>query len=106
MIDKYCRMLLEKAPGNFDLFEDSLGSLSEEYSDFLGMFVERAKEQINYFAQFVENSSEELDAMTNSLNSKLELVEYLRDPINSIKKVPENSPQYLEHNCKIFRKAL
>ena len=43
MIDKYCRMLIEKAPGNFDLFEDSLATISEEYSDFMASFVDRAK---------------------------------------------------------------
>lgn len=55
MIDKYCRMLIEKNVGKFDLFEDELAMLSEDYSDFVSLFVERAKEQITYFTQFVDN---------------------------------------------------
>lgn len=43
MIDKYCRMLIEKSPGQMDLFEDSLAVISEEYSDFTNQFIERAK---------------------------------------------------------------
>jgi hypothetical protein len=34
------------------------------------------------------------------------LVEYLKEPIQSIKKFPNNSPFYLEYNSKILKKAL
>ena len=33
--------------------------------------------------------------MMNNLNLKLDLVEYLKDPINSVKKIAETSPFYL-----------
>ena len=36
----------------------------------------------------------------------MELVEYLKDPMNSIKKFPETSQVYLEYNCKILKKAI
>lgn len=80
-------MLVEKAPGQMELFEDTLAVTSEEYSDYTNIFIERAKEQIAYYSQFVENPPEEIEGWTNKLNTRLELVEYLKDPLNSIKKV-------------------
>ena len=89
-----------------ELFEDCLAVVSEEYSDYTNLFIERAKEQINYYSQFVQNTPQELEGWLNKLSSKIELVEYLKDPLNGIKKVTEASPFYLEFNCKILRRAL
>ena len=81
-------------------------SISEEYYDYVGMFVERAKDQIATLSQYVDNVPEEVDLITNQLGSKLELVEYLKDPLQSIKKFTNTSPFYFEYNSKILRKAL
>lgn len=74
MIDKYCRLLIEKSPQTMDAFEDSMITISEDYYDFVALFVERAKEQINVMNQYVDNPPEELDSISNHLNLKLELL--------------------------------
>ena len=106
MVDKYCRLMIEKTPQLIDNFEDSMVSISEEYYDYVSMFVERAKDQIGTLSQYVDNVPEEIDQLTNQLSSKLELVEYLKEPIQSIKKFANNSPYYFEYNSKILKKAL
>lgn len=98
--------MIEKSPLLMDAFEDSMITISEEYYDYVSMFVERAKEQIATLAQYVDNPSEEIDALNSHLSLKLELVEYLKDPLQSIKKIPNNSPYYFEYNSKILTKAL
>jgi hypothetical protein len=105
-VEKFSRMLIEKAPGQMELFEDAIAAMSDEYSDLTAQFVERGKEQINYYGQFVDNDPSELEAWTTALNSKLDLAEYLRDPLNHIKKFPESSPYYLEYTCKLLRRAV
>jgi len=70
------------------------------------MFVERAKEQISTMSQFVDNPSEEIDSINNHLSLKLELLDYLKEPLVSIKKITNTSPYYIEYNCKILKKAL
>ena len=87
--------MIEKSPQVFDAFEDSLIMINEDYYDYVGMFVERAKEQIANMSQYIDNPSEELEAISNHLNLKLELIEYLRDPVVSIKKITNSSPYYL-----------
>jgi hypothetical protein len=74
MIDKYCRIMIEKTPQIMDAFEDSMITISEEYYDFVSLFVEKAKEQITLMSQYVDNPSEELDSASNHLNLKLELL--------------------------------
>jgi len=58
MIDKYCRILIEKSPQTMDSFEDSMITISEDYYDFVALFIERAKEQINLMNQYVDNPPE------------------------------------------------
>jgi hypothetical protein len=53
-------MLVQKAPGQMEMFEDVLAGMSDEYSDLITQFIERGKEQISYYGQFVDNASEEL----------------------------------------------
>lgn len=89
-----------------DAFEDSLLTINEDYYDYVAMFVERAKQQIAMMSQYVDNTSEQIDSINNHLNLKLELLEYLKDPVASIKKIGTTSPYYLEYNCKILKKAL
>ena len=72
----------------------------------MALFVEKAKEQVSTLSQYVDNQPEELDAITNHLGLKLELLEYLKDPIQSIKKINNTSPYYFEYNSKILKKAL
>jgi len=55
MIDKYCRMMIEKSPQLMDAFEDSMLTVSEEYYDYVSLFVEKAKEQVSTMAQYVDN---------------------------------------------------
>ena len=43
MVDKYCRLMTEKTPFLMDTFEDSMATISEEYYDYVGLFVEKAK---------------------------------------------------------------
>ncbi len=86
--------MIEKSPYLMDAFEDSLVTVSEEYYDYLSLFIERAKEQIANLSQYVDNPAEELEAMTNHLNFKVELAEYLKEPLQSIKKVGNTSPYY------------
>ena len=38
-----------------DAFEDSMVTISEDYYDFVALFVERAKEQISLMSQYVDN---------------------------------------------------
>ena len=45
--------------------------VSEEYYDFVGMFVERAKDQLANISQFVDNPPEEVDAVNAHLSMKL-----------------------------------
>ena len=71
MVDKYCRLMIEKTPQLLDIFEDSLISISEEYYDYVNMFVERAKDQIATLSQYVDNVPDEIDQLTNQLSSKL-----------------------------------
>lgn len=54
-----------------DAFEDSMLTISEEYYDYVGTFVERAKEQIGAMSQYVDNSPEEIEQVNNHLNFKL-----------------------------------
>lgn len=49
-------------------------TISQEYYDYVSMFVERAKEQISNLSQYVDNSNEEIDSLTSHLTLKLELV--------------------------------
>ena len=60
MIDKYCRIMIEKSPYLMDAFEDSMTTISEEYYDYVSIFVEKAKEQIGNLSQYVDNPPEEL----------------------------------------------
>jgi predicted aldo/keto reductase-like oxidoreductase len=39
MIDKYCRLMVEKSPQMMDMFEDSIATISEEYYDYVSLFV-------------------------------------------------------------------
>ena len=71
MVDKYCRLMIEKTPQLLDIFEDSLISISEEYYDYVNIFVERAKDQIATLSQYVDNVPDEIDQLTNQLSSKL-----------------------------------
>lgn len=71
LIDKYCRLMIEKSPQLMDAFEDSMITVSEEYYDYVAIFVEKAKEQLNNLAQFVDNPAEEMDAMNSHLALKL-----------------------------------
>lgn len=48
-------MMIEKSPQLMDAFEDSLITISEEYYDYVSIFVERAKEQISTLSQYVDN---------------------------------------------------
>lgn len=106
LVDKYCRLMIEKSPQLMDAFEDSMMTISEEYYDYVALFVEKAKEQVNAISQFVDNAPEEIDAINNHLSLKLELVEYLKEPAQSIKKIANTSPYYFEYNSKILKKAL
>ena len=78
LIDKYCRLMLQKSPQLMDAFEDSTITISEQYYDYVAMFVEKAKEQISNLSQYVDNPVEEIDAITNHLGLKLQLIEYLK----------------------------
>ncbi len=55
MIDKYCRLMIEKSPLIFDSFEDSIITINEDYYDYVNLFVERSKEQIAIISQYVDN---------------------------------------------------
>jgi hypothetical protein len=81
-------------------------TVSEEYYDYVALFVEKAKDQVSTISQYVDNQPEEIDAINNHLALKLELIEYLKDPIQSIKKITNTSPYYYEYNSKILKKAL
>lgn len=98
--------MVEKSPQLMDAFEDSMAVVSEEYYDYVAQFVERAKEQVASMAQYVDNTPEEIDAINAHLSLKLELIEYLREPLQSIKKIAATSPYYLEYNSKILKKGL
>ena len=63
--------MIEKTPQLLDIFEDSLISISEEYYDYVNIFVERAKDQIATLSQYVDNVPDEIDQLTNQLSSKL-----------------------------------
>ena len=39
MVDKYCRFMVEKSPQLMDVFEDSITTTSEEYYDYVSLFV-------------------------------------------------------------------
>lgn len=56
LVDKYCRLMIEKSPQLMDAFEDSMMTISEEYYDYVALFVEKAKEQVNSISQFVDNA--------------------------------------------------
>ena len=99
------RLLVEKSPELGDLYLDSGIALHEDYSDYMSMFVERTKEQLNQLTQYVDNP-DELDKLTNELNYKLELIEYLKDPAVSLVKVPNTSPFYLDTICRLLRRAI
>ena len=99
LVDKYSRVLVEKSAAFFDSFEDGVASASEEYSDYVSAFVERAKGQISYYSQYVDNPPEELETFTTHIGLKLELVEHLKDPLHSLTKIPASSPFYLEFSC-------
>jgi hypothetical protein len=106
LVDKYCRLMVEKSPLLMDAFEDSMTTISEEYHDYVALFVERAKEQVATLSQYADNPPEEFDQLTAHLGSKLELIECLKEPLQSIKKFPASSPYYFEYNSKILKKAL
>lgn len=99
-------MLVEKSPDLADLYLDSGIALHEDYADYMSMFVERTKEQLNQLAQYVDNPPEELDKLTNDLNFKLEFIEYMKDPAASFTKVPVTSPFYLDSVCRLLRRAI
>lgn len=40
------------------------------------------------------------------MNNKQDMIEYLKDPIGSLTKVPNNTPTYLESVSKLLRRAL
>lgn len=46
MIDKFCHYIIEKSPMVMDQFEDSLVSVSDDYSDLLALYTETVKESI------------------------------------------------------------
>jgi hypothetical protein len=99
-------MLVEKSPDLGDLYLDSGIALHEDYADYMSMFVERTKEQLNQLAQYVDNPPEELEKLTNELNYKLDLIEYLKDPAANLTKVPNTSPFYLDTVCRLLRRAI
>lgn len=55
VIEKYVRVLVEKSPEVVDGYLDAGIALHEDYADYMAMFVERVKEQINTYSQYVEN---------------------------------------------------
>jgi hypothetical protein len=40
------------------------------------------------------------------MNFKLELIDYIKDPLASLTKVPPTSPFYLDSVCRILRRAI
>ena len=71
MVDKYCRFMVEKSPQLMDVFEDSITTTSEEYYDYVSLFVQKAKDQVANLSQYIDNPSEEIELMNNNLNAKL-----------------------------------
>ena len=45
----------EKTPGLIDDFEESILSINDDYSDYVNMFVDKAKEQIANLTQYTDN---------------------------------------------------
>jgi hypothetical protein len=41
-----------------DAFEDSMMTISEEYYDYVALFVEKAKDQVSTISQYVDNQPE------------------------------------------------
>lgn len=40
------------------------------------------------------------------MNNRLDMIEYLKDPISSLAKIPNTIPTYLESVSKLLRRAL
>lgn len=109
LVPKIVRDVLEKPSIQFE-FEETLLSMSEEYSDAVYHFIEQWKETLEFYKPFIENGNSIIDEKKSTLSVKFDFWEMLRLDLNNaftkIQASYKQHPAYIEFCSKVLKRLL